>query len=90
MRKMLKDGCIIKEFDRQVFESIVDYVIIGGYDDQGNADPFKITFVYKTGIEDNKDIQQFKPKRMNVAKRLQSKVQLESNELPSSLSSDSF
>lgn len=89
MRKMLKDGCIIKEFDRQVFESIVDYVIIGGYDDQGNADPFKITFVYKTGIEDNKDIQQFKPKRMNVAKRLQSKVQFESNELPSSLSSDS-
>ena len=33
------------------FESIVEKVIAGGYDDEGNADPSMITFVYKTGFE---------------------------------------
>ena len=34
--------------------SIVEKVIVGGYDDDGNADPSMITFVYKTGFEDKK------------------------------------
>ncbi len=34
--------------------------IIGGYDDSGNADPPKITFVYKTGFSDDKDGRDFK------------------------------
>ena len=46
MREMLENGNTMNDFDRQVFESIVDYVIVGGYDDDGNADPYKITFVY--------------------------------------------
>ena len=29
-------------------------MIVGGYDEAGNADPSMITFVYKTGFEDKK------------------------------------
>ena len=34
--------------------AMVEKVIAGGYDDEGNADPSMITFVYKTGFEDKK------------------------------------
>ena len=73
MHEKLETETTIKEFDRQVFESIVDYVIVGGYDEQGNADPSRITFVYKTGFEDAKHGTDFKPRRMNAAsEKLQS------------------
>ena len=35
------------EFDREIFEMLVDKVIVGGYDEQGNPDPYKIEFRFK-------------------------------------------
>ena len=82
MRKMLSETTVLKEFDRNVFESIVEKVIVGGYDDAGNADPSMITFVYKTGFEDRKNGNDFKPPRRNAAaKKLQSLPKNESTEL---------
>ncbi|SDY78974.1 hypothetical protein [Lachnobacterium bovis] len=69
MREKLETEDTIKEFDRQVFESIVDYVIVGGYNKEGNADPSKITFVYRTGFKDCKDANHFKPERLNASKK---------------------
>lgn len=43
MREELEAETIIKEFNRQVFESIVDYVIVGGYNEEENDDPSMIT-----------------------------------------------
>ena len=37
---------ILEEFDRVVFESIVEKAIVGGFDENGNKDPYKITFIY--------------------------------------------
>lgn len=48
-RKVLENNEILKTFDRCVFESIVEKVIIGEIDENGNANPYKLTFVYKTG-----------------------------------------
>jgi HAD superfamily hydrolase (TIGR01493 family) len=59
----------IKEFNRQIFESIVDYVIVGGYNEEGNADPSMITFVYRTGFKDRKDANHFKLERLNASKK---------------------
>lgn len=69
MREKLETETTIKEFDRQVFESIVDYVIVGGYNEEGNADPSMITFVYRTGFKDRKDANHFKLERLNAAKK---------------------
>ena len=69
MHEKLETETTIKEFDRQVFESIVDYVIVGGYNEEGNADPSMITFVYRTGFKDRKDANHFKPERLNAAKK---------------------
>ena len=41
---------MLEEFDRGIFESIIEKVIVGGYDENGEKDPYKITFIYKTGF----------------------------------------
>ena len=51
-KEALLNDEIITEFDRVVFESIIEKVIVGGFDENGNKDPYKITFIYKTGIQD--------------------------------------
>mgnify|MGYP000647597784 CR=1 FL=1 len=40
----------MEEFDRGIFESIIEKVIVGGYDENGEKDPYKITFIYKNRI----------------------------------------
>ena len=64
---MLGSGEILESFDRVVFESVVEKIVIGGYNDEGVEEPLKITFVYKTGIHSNFNGKDFKPKRKNAA-----------------------
>lgn len=47
LKKALSDGNIPEEFDRVVFENIVEKVIVGEANDDGTVDPFKLTFVMK-------------------------------------------
>ena len=65
-RKVLEKNEILTTFDRCVFESIVEKVIIGEVDKDGNPNPYKLTFVYKTGFYNavqSKMHKQFKKKR---------------------------
>ena len=50
-RKALSQNEVLEEFDRGIFESIIEKVIVGGYDENGEKDPYKITFIYKTGFK---------------------------------------
>ena len=52
-RRALSKDEVLEEFDRGIFESIVEKVIVGGYDSNGEKDPYKITFIYKSGLEDS-------------------------------------
>ena len=56
---------MLDTFDRYVFESIVEKVIVGGYDEDGNKDPSMLTFIYKTGFKNSLDGTNFKPPRKN-------------------------
>ena len=47
LRLTLENEEILDEFDRVVFESIIDRVLGGGYSEDGTADPYKLTFVLK-------------------------------------------
>lgn len=64
-RKTLEQNSVLEKFDRYVFESIVEKVIIGGYDKDGRKDPYKMTFIYKTGFQSQVDGANFKPPRKN-------------------------
>lgn len=50
-RKTLSDNQVLQEFDRDIFESIIEKVIVGGEDEEGNKDPYMLTFIYKTGFK---------------------------------------
>lgn len=54
-RKTLEQNEVIDTFDRYVFEIIVEKVIVGGYDEDGNKDPSMLTFIYKTGFKNSVD-----------------------------------
>ena len=50
-KKALSKNQVLEEFDRGIFESIIEKVIVGGYDENGEKDPYKIIFIYKTGFK---------------------------------------
>lgn len=54
-RKLIQENVSLKKFNREVFESLIEKVIIGSIDDDGNVDPYKITFIYKTGFDNTVD-----------------------------------
>ena len=54
-KKLLEKNQVLEEFDRAVFESVVEKVIVGEIDENGKKDPYKLTFVYKTGISNKID-----------------------------------
>jgi hypothetical protein len=68
-KKILEQNEVLEEFDRYVFESVVEKVIIGGIDEDGNKDPAQITFVYKTGLKNSINGDKFRPQRRNARGR---------------------
>ena len=50
-KKALSKNQVLEEFDRGIFESIIEKVIVGGYDENGEKDPYRIIFIYKTGFK---------------------------------------
>ena len=80
-KKVLEKNEVLTEFDRCVFESIVDKVIVGEIDEDENANPYKLTFVYKT---DYSNTVQSKMHKQANRKRTQNDVK----DLPSHPSTD--
>ncbi len=88
-KKTLEQNEVLNEFDRYVFESIVEKVIVGGYDEDGNIDPAQLVFVYKTGFKNNLDGNRFKPERKNArANRKSKNLYSHTNDENQSLCSD--
>ncbi|EAG3558500.1 recombinase family protein [Listeria monocytogenes] len=88
-KKTLEQNEVLYEFDRYVFESIVEKVIVGGYDEDGNIDPAQLVFVYKTGFKNSLDGNRFKPERKNArANRKSKNLYSHTNDENQSLCSD--
>ena len=47
IRLNLKDANVLDAFDRIVFESIVEKIIVGEVSEDGEIDPYKLTFVLR-------------------------------------------
>ena len=47
IKELLNSKDIMKEFDQEIFNALVDYVIIGGYDENGIKDQYLIRFILK-------------------------------------------
>lgn len=64
-RQLLKSRQLVTNFDRSVFESLVDKVMIGEIGTNGEIDPAKITFIFKSGNESSLNGKLFKDPRKN-------------------------
>jgi len=47
IKELLKSKDIMEEFDQEIFNALVDYVIIGGYDENGVKEQYLIRFILK-------------------------------------------
>lgn len=71
-KKLLEKNQVLEVFDRAVFESIVEKVIVGEINEKGEKDPYKLTFVYKTGISNK--IEAKKQERLKLGKSMKDNV----------------
>lgn len=47
VRKLIEEHTKLEFFDRGIFDSIIDRIIVGGCNEDGSLDPYKLTFVMK-------------------------------------------
>lgn len=50
-KRTLEANETLTAFDKVVFEASIDKVIVGFIGEDGEVDPYKLTYVYKTGLE---------------------------------------
>ena len=66
-QKVLESNVSMQKFDPDVFNSIVEKVVVGGFDEEGDPDPDpdpdKLTFIYRTNVTDERSADDFKPPR---------------------------
>ena len=54
LQKSLNNKKQMIRFDRNIFDELCDYVIIGEAKDEDSFDPYALTFVFKTGLDKTK------------------------------------
>ena len=47
---------VMEEFDRIILDTVIEKVVVGSVDDEGNPLPYSMTFVLKAGLEFNDEI----------------------------------
>lgn len=50
-QKIISKGEVLQKFDRHVFESITDRIIVGEKGENGEINPYKLKIIFKTGYE---------------------------------------
>ncbi|MNT87119.1 hypothetical protein D3C72_2274870 [compost metagenome] len=55
---------MLSAFDRNVFESIVEKVIVGDLADPIQPEPYKLKFIYKTGFSNTVESKMFEQKKI--------------------------
>lgn len=50
-QQVISKGEVLQKFDRHVFESITDRIIVGEKNENGEINPYKLKIIFKTGYE---------------------------------------
>lgn len=73
-RDVLESNAEMTQFDPEVFGSIIDKVVVGGYNEDGTPDPDKLVFIYRTNVTDERCADDFKPPRKPRKKLVSKKL----------------
>ncbi|HHW47012.1 MAG TPA: hypothetical protein GXX14_00130, partial [Clostridiaceae bacterium] len=49
-KKVFEGGQVLQEFDREVFEGVIEEIVVGSEED-GKVNHYAITFIFKTGLQ---------------------------------------
>lgn len=49
-KKVFEGGQVLQEFDREVFEGMIEEIVVGSEED-GKVNHYTITFIFKTGLQ---------------------------------------
>lgn len=63
-RKIFESNKPLENFDPDVFETVIEEVVLGGTEGNGEHNPYILTFIFKTGLTSNIDCSK-KPKAKN-------------------------
>lgn len=89
-RKLLEENDKLETFDRVIFESIIERVIVGGFNEKDNIDPYMITLILKTGNKVNISLVTGRGRRhKNIDEQSDSSYQLLTHDLDNSYPLDS-
>jgi DNA invertase Pin-like site-specific DNA recombinase len=55
-RRAFDNNEALETFDREIFENVIDHVIVGKEYEDGTRNPYSITFVFKAGMESEEDL----------------------------------
>lgn len=80
-KNLLESHQYLEEFDRAVFESIVEKIIVGGVKENGEIDPAMLKIIYKTGKTNCQNADSFKKKRKNAKDSTEDRGDSSNNEL---------
>ncbi len=61
-RSVFDSNELLEKFDKEIFDNIIDEVIIGKVDEAGIKNPYSVTFIFKTGLKLEEDCTAKKPK----------------------------
>jgi len=61
-RRAFDNNEVLESFDREIFENVIDHVIVGKENEDGTTNPYSVTFVFKAGMESEEDISAKKAK----------------------------
>ena len=50
-KELLDTNIKLEEFDKDIFNALIDYIIVGGYDEKGNPDPYLLRFICKNNFD---------------------------------------
>lgn len=70
-KKIFENAKPLEEFDGDVFKTVVEEVVIGGYNEEGIPDPYMLTFIFKTGLNTKLDGHK-PPSKMKKIRRIKS------------------
>lgn len=68
-KKAIKENRKFEKFDRTLFESLVEKVIVGGYDDEDKPDPYRLTFIFKNGFGQEINVKEIENKSKENAEK---------------------
>lgn len=60
LKRALNSEVKMINFDRHIFESLIEKVIVGKILENGIVDPYNITFIYKTGLDNTVNAEKYR------------------------------